>query len=344
MTIQPLPMTDYESHALSAAYFSLEACAMLLMNTIFVIVLYKCRQKINWKIFVFILNVSISDIISACMLISMAVSMFYYIHSVASFIEIGVQLACSYSILITIFNYNSLLFFQYLAVKHPIFYQTRCTRSFFMKILFVQYAVILAFETWKGYVLTNERYEIWFSYVEVFIMALSLIVNVWLYSYVLYVVGKRKRSIVKVKFGERTVSSQNLRNISTSTSKMEYLKNFWVCLTQDYWGITTAGFQLMIYILTFMPLLIVRISIMALGSQDGQRDVYRCHTAACHFSLMIWFARGIVDPLIHIIRDRKLQILNRQDKKLSAIDGPFCTGVRSKKSTCIVTVSGTLAE
>lgn len=333
----------HNSHVLSGTTYMLESVVLMLANFTFVIILYKCRLHLNWKISIFILSLSISDLFSGFALFALSVSMYFYYCTVPSWIEGGIQLACSFSILTSVLNYTSLFFVQYLAVRRPIFYQTRCTHSNFVKILTLQYTFVMSFEIWKGFMLTNADDVKWFSYFEVTMMGFSLVFNIVTYSYVLHVVGKRQ-TMAAVKTGnEQLLQSISVPNdFKTFFSKM-YWRNLLSTLINDYWGVTSAGIQLAIYIVTFVPFWGIEIHITVFGSNDGVYDIYQCQMTMCHFGVFIWFLRGCIDPLIHVVRDPKLHVLNKYRKSLLTKNSTASFQVnKNRTSSTIPTVSGSV--
>lgn len=304
--------SDHSNHVISSTYFLLESLVLITFNVGFVFILYKCRSNLNWKTSIFVLNLSVSDVFSGFALLSLSISRYFYICNIGWVLDNGIQLTVSYSILITVLSYNSLFFGQFLAVQYPIFYSTRCTKSYFVKILLLQYILVLAFEMWKGFMLDTPS-EMWFSYVEISVMNFSFVCNLFTYGIVLYVAGKRQSSIAKTKVAKRKSSS-----IGSSSDKKLYFKELWSTMTEDYWGIATAGLHLLIYVITFLPFLFIYVIVVAVGSSDGQRNIYKCETTECHMGMAVWFARGIADPLLHIIRNPKLQILNHNKSNITA--------------------------
>lgn len=335
--------SDLSSHVLSSTYFLLESIVLIILNAIFIFIMYKVRSHLNWKTSIFVLNLSISDVFSGIALMSLSISRYFHICDIAWFIENGIQLAVSFSILITVWGYNSLYFVQFLAVQFPIFYQTRCTRSYFIKILLLQYVSVVGFEIWKGFML-NTPNEIWFSDFEISVMSISFVCNLCVYGVVLYVAGKRQSLVAKGKFEEAKSSSFDLSTDKKLYRMKLYFKHLWTTLTKDYWGITTAGLHLAVYIVTFLPFLIIYIVVVTRGSSDGEKNIYKCQTTVCHLGMVIWFARGIIDPLLHIIRNPKMQIFNHNKKSLTSYGSGTATTSVEYKSKFLPTISQTVEK
>lgn len=295
------------NHLPELTLLTLEAALILLVNISFLVALYRRRRWINWKSSVFVANMAVSDLLCSFSLVAMGGTLLKDVpHEAEDTIQYANQLVTTYSMGMTVLNYNALYCVQYFSIRHPLIYRTRCTKMKFVYSLIGQWVAITAYVAMKAVLITQPHDQQNFSRAELTLMGFFMLYNTVTYGWVLYVSAQQTmRQLERRREKEKEPAEQQ------ETPEWGF-KALCRTLLRDYRNTVTAGLHLIVYVLTFSPMWIVRVYVAVVGCPDhlhcgDTAQVYACACAACRITFYIWYLRAILDPLLQVVREPQLR-------------------------------------
>lgn len=274
--------------------------SLILANGVFLIFIGLNRTKVQWKRYGLVLSHTVADFFLGVSLTIVACIWIPLLSHKSTLVVIIMEALKFCSLTIMQFSYLGLMIIQYLAFKKPLLYRLKLSKNYILFCALMIWIFGPAYVTLKSYLIVSDKDHITnYALVEIFVASSSGLVICMIYLYVLYVAStQRKRYLLNgnaVPLTYLSCKTERRRRNSSSFS------------IANYKFLMITGIRLIYFILSLMPICVYSfIRVMSTEEAIYRQIGYAYCTRPRHYFLMLWFSRGLVDPIIHLILDSKL--------------------------------------
>lgn len=264
------------------------ALLIIILNGLFLFLLFKNMKRSSWKRYIFIANMAFVDTVLGIILLSAAVLSFIQTSVTVNLILQAVNI---WTVGVSVLSYTGLMWVQYHALRRPLQYKTKLTTTKIKCVLCVIWIPMMIYGIIRFYLITEKPWtNLGTSIFDGTFLITSFLFNTFFYIYILRVSVNEKRYRSKSKLGP--IEGNELRKNYSDN------KNCEKSLSKQYHFVLTTGLCLILYWITALPFWLYWL----------RYQIHGGFTATSEFQtiMIVWNLRALFFPLVYLFREPKL--------------------------------------
>lgn len=287
----------------------------VILNSIYLFLLFRKRFTLKWKRYFFIVNVSATDLVMGIKLIVMSILLLVKGSKLAI---VFFEALVTGSMMINIFSYSGCIWLQYHAIRNPLHYKTQLTIARLKSFIFFLWITVYLYTILKWILVIFDPLKFdWISIGELSLLILVFFINNFAYFYILLVAIKHKtycnNSFIELKMDSKfpqvvkvNITSRGLKDKRTFSNK--------------YYFAMTLGLSWLMHCCTLLPLG----AYWLMDEMSGRtllfhNDLTKQIVCLCYYSRTIW------DPLIHLYRESRFTLSKKWSLADTKNSTKYCT-------------------